>query len=83
MSEFIKVTPEGGERVLHPEFPYTAIPEEGIRVRKSVYWSRMAKQGAVKIEEIDEREEEEKPQSPKAESEVKKAPSKKGVNDAI
>lgn len=79
MSEFIKVTPEGGERVLHPEFPYTAIPEEGIRVRKSVYWTRMEKQGVVTIEAI----EEEKPEAPKAEAEVKKTPAKKGVNDAI
>lgn len=76
MGEFIKVIPSEGQKVLHPDFPHVAIPNEGMQVRKGTYWNRLLKQGAVRFEEIEEADSSSKQVE-------KKSPPKKGLNDAV
>lgn len=56
MGEFITVIPVDGAIVLDPDQPRIQIPEEGARVRSSMYWDRMKKQGAVRFKSEDEKE---------------------------
>ena len=51
MSEIIFVKPKEGMTIMQPDFPHAVIPEGGRRVRRSPYWSRLIKQGAVTVED--------------------------------
>ena len=51
MVDFIRVVPVKGRRVVHPD-SFQVLPEEGERVRKAAYWTRMEEQGVIEIIEI-------------------------------
>lgn len=62
MSDYIKVVPTDGMKVLHPD-TLQPLPVEGKRVRMAPYWERMERQGAVSFEMIkDEKAEAPKPE---------------------
>ena len=88
MADYIRVVPINGVIVRHPD-SFQDIPASGKRVRSAAYWIRMAEQGLVKIEDIqDEKSFGKKPKKkkPKAEpeievSEVQAEPSEVIAND--